>query len=288
MNTTENRPSSVMDVRAPVLFLLDMSGSMLIDQNGKSRLDLLNELVEHIISECMRSPKARRCAELAFMLFTHDIILDSDFRNVRWMDEKMLPPWYMRHADCGAVNWKTCRIEEYSEPFQVPQFEISTRDFGTDIGSAVIAAVDKLEKRVDELNTFGSYSPTLILISDGYPYEKSDPHYRYIAKAEHDAIQALLLHSHTRHDKNNMIFPFVVSIGVEEGEEDRLDKFGDHFQAGRFQITDDAREGDWKYLVQTLVQSINGSGSLNTHRYRNEEPDWSLWDDDDAFPLTVS
>lgn len=288
MKTTENQHSSVMDVRAPVLFLLDMSGSMLINQNGKSRLDLLNELVVHIISECMRTPKARRCAEIAFMLFAHDIILDSDFKNIRWMDEKMLPPRYMRHADCGAVNWKTCRITEYSEPFQVPQFEVSTRDFGTDIGSAVIAAVDKLKKRVDELSTFGSYSPVLILISDGHPYEKTHPHYRYNTEAEYKAIQALLRHAHTGHDESNMIFPFVVGVGSDKAGEERLAKFAGHFEAGYFWITNDASDGDWKYLAQTLVQSINRSGSLNTYRFMNEEPEWSPWDDDNAFPLSVS
>lgn len=286
MKNTEIQPFSVKDVRAPVLFVLDMSGSMLFDLNGKSRLDRLNELLVRIVSECMRFPKARKCAEFAFMLFTHDIILDSDFQNIRWMDEKMLPPWYMRHADCGAVNWKTCQVEEYSEPFQVPQFDVSIRDFGTDIGNAVIAAVNKLEKRVAELSTFGSYSPTLILITDGNPYEDTNPYHRDNAAAEHDAIQALLRHASTRHDENNMIFPFVIGIGSDGENEDRLAKYADHFQAGYFRITDDASDGDWKYIAQTLAQSISRSGSLNNYRFLDEGLEWFLWDDDNAFPLT--
>lgn len=286
MKNTRIHPLSVKDVRAPVLFVLDMSGSMLFGLNGKSRLDRLNELLVCIVSECMRLPKPRKCAEFAFMLFTHDIILDSDFENIRWMNETMLPPWYMRHADCGAVTWKTCRVEEYDELFQVPQFDISLRDSGTDIGNAVIAAVNKLEKRVAELTTFGSYSPTLILITDGHPYEDTNPYYRDNAAAEHDAIQALLRHASTRHDENNMIFPYVVGVGSDGVNEDRLAKYADHFQAGYFRITDDASDGDWKYLAQSLAKSINESASLNTYLFQDMVPEWSSWDDDNAFPLT--
>ncbi len=273
---SKNKDAEVNNRRLPIIFLLDISGSMLFGPPGRKRLALLNAMLVAIIQKCMDVLKVRQVAEVSFMLFTDEVLLESEFRNIRWMKEDMLPPRKDRHPRCGKITWKTIQPKhnaDYSEDFQVPQFGVSVKDGGTNIGYALQRAVRRLENRVEELKEFGSYPPFLILVSDGHPYEADNPGYHEELDDQEKAIELLRSHTITHRDENNLIFPFVIGVGQEDINKKRLSDYAQNFRAGYFHIRDDADEKKWDYLTQILARSIKNSVTLNSFEFFDEIAD---------------
>ena len=270
---SKNKDEEVNNRRLPIIFLLDISGSMLFGPPGRSRLALLNAMLIAIIQKCMDVLKVRQVAEVSFILFTDEVILESEFRNIRWMDEDMLPPRKDRHPRCGKITWKTVQPKtgaNYDKSFQVPQFAISKKDGGTNIGYALKRAVRKLENRVKELKEFGSYPPFLILVSDGHPYEENNPGYHEELDDQEEAIELLRSHTITHRNENNLIFPFVIGVGQEDINKKRLSDYAQNFRAGYFHIRDNADKEKWDYLTQILARSITDSVTLNAFEFFDE------------------
>ena len=270
---SKNKDAEVNSRRLPMVFLLDVSGSMLSGTPSRNRLTLLNEMLVDVVRKCIDVAKVRRVAEVSFMLFTDEVLLESEFRNIRWMEENMLPPRKDRHPRCGKITWKTVQPEadaNYDKSFQVPQFGISKEDGGTNIGYALKRAVRKLENRVKELKEFGSYPPFLILVSDGHPYEDNNPGYHEELDDQEEAIELLRSHTITHRNENNLIFPFVIGVGQEDINKKRLADYAQNFRAGYFHIRDNADKEKWDYLTQILARSITDSVTLNAFEFFDE------------------
>lgn len=266
-----NKHGEVNSKRLPILFLLDVSGSMLTGTPTNHRLTILNDMLLKVIRACMSVQKVRKVAEICFMLFTDEVLLTSDFQNIRWMDEEMLPGRKKRHPLCGEITWKTERVENYNEPFQIPQFAVSKDDGGTNIGYALKRAVRVLENRVKELEEFGSYPPFLITVSDGHPKEPGNPGYHEELADQKEAIELLRSHTKTHRDENNLIFPFVIGVGGKDINMKRLSEYAQNFRAGYFHIKDckdDENANDaLAYLTRILANSISNSVTLNQFEF---------------------
>ena len=277
MENANKNKDEVNSKRLPIIFLLDVSGSMLEGTRTHNRLTLLNEMLVGVVEKCMSIPKVRKVAELSFMLFTDEILLTSEFRNIRWMDEGMLPARKDRHPRCGMVTWKTERLDGYDYPFQVPQFGVSKKDGGTNIGYALKKAVRNLENRVEELKEFGSYPPFLILVSDGHPKEPGNPGYHEELADQEEAIKLLRSHTKTHRDDNNLIFPFVIGVGEDDINMKRLSDYAQNFRAGYFHIRKNSEE-DWTYLTEILARSITSSVTVNDFEFfdkiEDEAQEW--------------
>ena len=275
MGYANNSKDEVTDKRLPFLFLVDVSGSMLTGTPTRNRLTLLNDMLVEVIRKCMSVQKIRQVAEVSFVLFTNEVLLTSEFRNICWMDEVMLPPLKERHPRCGRIRWKTDRVEGYAKTFQVPQFEVSVKDGGTNIGAALKHAVRKLEGRVQELAKFGSYPPFLVLISDGHPKEPDNPGYHEELADQEEAIELLRRHTTTHRGENNLIFPFVIGVGGEDINKKRLSDYAQNFRAGYFHIRDNNAEEDWSYLTEILAKSVRDSVTVNDFEFFDEVADAS-------------
>lgn len=266
----------VNDKRLPLIFLMDVSGSMEKAASNHDRLTCMNDGVAGVIKACMRKQKIREVVEVSFMLFTDEILLSSDFRNICWMDEDMMPARKDRHEFCGKITWKTVRPEagaNYNKSVMVPQFGISVDDHGTNIGYAVQQAVQKLENRVKELAKFESYSPFLILITDGHPAEPNNPRYYEDLADQKKAIEMLKRHAVTHRGENNLIFPFVIGVGGEDIDKRRLADYASVFPAGYYHIRDNAAEEDWSYLIEILAKSVRESMNINDVQHLDDVAD---------------
>ena len=82
---SKNKDAEVNSRRLPMVFLLDVSGSMLSGTPSRNRLTLLNEMLVDVVRKCIDVAKARQVAEVSFILFTDEVILESEFRNIRCM-----------------------------------------------------------------------------------------------------------------------------------------------------------------------------------------------------------
>ena len=258
------------DKSLPILFLLDVTASMLKGTKSRNRLVLLNKFLEDFIRTCIQDPKIRKSADVCFMTFADDIYLKTSFENIRWMKDHMDPPLY-RHPNCGDVTWKGCRDLEgkYEKEFHVPSFSWN-RDNGTNIGLALKEAVTVLENRVKACGPRGAYPPFLILVTDGHPYEPSNDCYYEDLAAQEEAVRCLRAHSRTHHDENNLIIPLVIGVGNDDINVTRLGEFAQVFEAGYFHISDDNAEADWAYLKSILAKSLSASLTVKDVAYIND------------------
>ena len=121
-------------VRTPLLLVLDISGSM-----TGFPLEQLNLGTKMLLHEILAHKKAQASVEVCVIVFDHEVQCIREFNNIKSEDD-------------------------------IP--EMVTRGSTTCTGTAVHAALDKLEERKAEYAERGVeyYRPWMILISDGEPY----------------------------------------------------------------------------------------------------------------------
>ncbi len=266
-----NNSEEKKNKRVPILFLLDVSGSM---EFGipKSRLELMNQAVKTILERFIDRDKVRGLAEVSFVLFTDKILLESEFQNIRYLSDEMFPKF--RNPQCGKVLWRTGHAYKYKQKFLVPYFSKSTDQGGTDIGKAMVTGINKLMDRVETLKAMGSYPAILILMTDGHPREPDNPGYWEHLASQQEA--KLLLSQHDRNyenDPNNLIVPILVGVGDDhylggkpnDARGRLLDLLGEGNDPFYFPVRDnEAAKSDWEFAADIIAQSV--SNSINWDR----------------------
>ncbi len=247
---------------APVVFLPDISGSMLYP----GRLTMMNWALETIINRWMDIEKVRQVTEVSFMPFADRIYLDSKFSNIRWMDETMFQ--VPRDPDGGGITWKQGRAQSYPEVYRIPQFGHSERDNGTDIGLALLTGIHKLEAQVAERKQYyGTYPAFLVLITDGNPdfLEESPARQQQLLQRQQEAKLALAAHS--QHD---LIIPIFVGVSQTLEDKNRLrDILGKGNDCFYFEVNEGSAQRDWDYIARIMAQSV--SNSINWTDYKYED-----------------
>lgn len=121
-------------VRTPLAMVLDISGSM-----AGTPIEQLNRGAQMLLHEILANVKAKNSVEVCVIAYDHEINCIREFGTIR--SENEIPA-------------------------------MTTRSGATYTGSAVHAALDRLEARKAEYAEKGVeyYQPWLVLISDGEPY----------------------------------------------------------------------------------------------------------------------
>ena len=105
--------------RLPIVFCLDVSPSMgWKEGNNSSSMELLNAAVNNFIKELKQNVRARSAAEVAFVTFSTNIEMDTEFESMNSL--------------------------------KTPLFA-SVDHGGTQMAQAVIRSIDKLEQRRKQL-----------------------------------------------------------------------------------------------------------------------------------------
>lgn len=263
---------------APVLFCVDVTGSMTFKVNNggdKDRMDLANDMIETFIRYVLSVGKAADAVEVAFVLFAHEIVLETDFVRLKKLSEADFHNAKMVNCWAGDAPWKLRVVEAKDESNQInrsvtPRFSCC-RDEGTRIDSAVLYCYDKIwdyVKRYIYVDGKGEkkaefYAPHFVLITDGDPADNKR-RLRDTASAHQDALDKMYDHSFTGKDGTNMIVPITVGVyGKEIGQEAirRMEDYGAHFEDGYFSVRDEKAADDFekaaRFLCKTVVKSLN-------------------------------
>lgn len=271
--------------RAPVLFCLDVTGSMtnpvfVRDGEQKSRMQMANEMIRHFIKYILSVRKASDAVDVAFVLFTHEVVMETDFVNIKQISDQMFRS--AKKTD-GCGNWELVpvkvRIQGDTDEItgDVPVFCVSRYDKGTKIDSAVLYSYQKIlrQKEQYERTKQQYYAPHFILVTDGDPDDMARNRERD-TKETHDKAKNLVFdHAYTGSDGKNLIVPITVGIfddKVDRDAEERVSDYGENFKSGYFRVRDTSAVSGFKeageFLCKTLTKSLSltvqNMGSRNT------------------------
>lgn len=268
--------------RAPVLFCVDASYSMMnmIDpeKSERTRMDVLNDMIRGFIAAILKD-KCRDKVEVAFLVYSDKVLMETDFARVTHLQESdfrvHMDKTYIDDYGNPDVCLKKLPSSSNEKGYLYPVFKVAEEDEGTDIGVAVLRAVEKLMKRKEVLSTWGSYPATLILVTDGNPEleavytleeltrEEQEALKEQRAANQEKAIKAVADHCYTHVGQDNLILPFIIGIGDESFGSDLLDRYAGQLVNKAFHIRDSKAEECFKILVQVLRESVVGSTNSN-------------------------
>jgi len=128
----DKHPNFNTSKRLPIVFCLDVSPSMgwQVGLNSPS-IDLLNAAVSNFVAELKDDPKARTCAEVAFVTFSTTIEMDTEFESI------------------GTL--------------QTPTFR-TVNEGGTQMAAAVLRSIEKIENRRKQLEDMEIPMKTIVLL----------------------------------------------------------------------------------------------------------------------------
>lgn len=265
---------------APVVFCIDVTGSMTIPVEkgrGKSRMELANDLVESFIKYILSVRKASEAVEVAFVLFAHGVVLETEFVRLKELSDETFRK--ARIQDCwrGEKVWDMKKIQvaientQYTNSGETPRF-FSCYDKGTKIDSAILACYDKIQRHTEKMierNSAGEqralfYTPHFVLITDGDPDDDHTGRQRDDEKTHQKAMDMIYDHSYTGENGMNLIVPITVGVFGQEigqGAIKRMDEYGENFKKGYFRVRDEKATLDFQkaaeFLCKTVVMSIN-------------------------------
>lgn len=262
--------------RAPVVFCLDVTKSMLwpMDNSsggGKTRIKLANEMIATFCKHILSVPKAADTVEVAFVLFAHKTMLETEFVNVTRINLEMFD--HARKADgCGTYELHEVRVEVREEnmpPYyrtgRVPEFTVA-QDKGTKLDSAVIYCYEKIEalKQFYIQKGVQFYAPHFVLITDGDPDDQNNSgRERDTASIHQEAVNLAYDHSWTGRDGTNLIVPITVGIfddKIDAAARSRVADYGKNFPDGYYPIEDGRAAVEFKkaaeFLCKTVVKSL--------------------------------
>ncbi len=215
--------------RLPIVFCLDVSPSMGWQEHGnKSSIELLNDAVRNFIVELKLDQKARAAAEVAFVTFSTNIVMDTNFESV------------------GSVS--------------IPHFETVSRG-GTQMATAVLHSIKKIEERRQQLlnNEIGFYAPFLVLVTDGNPDNNDD------TAKQARAMSTVKSHCNSHIGAEEIIVPFIIGVG-NNVDSATLNSYAAGFTNGFFHVKGDAAKSSqfskvFKMIGNSTKQSIHLNGS---------------------------
>lgn len=222
----DRRPNTNTSKRLPIVFCLDVSPSMgwKVGNNSPS-IDLLNAAVGNFVAELKDDPKARACAEVAFVTFSTNIEMDTEFESI------------------GALN--------------TPKFK-TVENGGTQMALAVLRSIEKIEKRRQQLENMEIpyYAPFLVLVTDGNPDENDDQ------SLQAKALSAVRSHCDSHIGASEIIVPFVIGVGDHISSK-TLDSYASGFTKGYFPISGTA--GNANVQFNKVFQMIGNSTKKSIH-----------------------
>lgn len=169
--------------RLPIVFCLDVSPSMDWEMPGNNTpMELLNEAVKEFISKLKEDPKARTCAEVAFVTFSTKIELDTEFTSVKSLE--------------------------------IPRLK-AVEEGGTNISEAVLRSIEKIEERRRSLEDKGIhyYAPFLVLVTDGNPDGDPNEETKEEAMLREKSLEAVKSHCTSSVGASEIIIPFIIGVG---------------------------------------------------------------------------
>ena len=253
--------------RSPMVFVLDATGSMLFRYNdkGKSRVDLMNQVLRHFIENLIVETKVRAALEVAFVVFTDEIVLTTDFMSLDEIESKRFHTNNKHYQGCVTVVDKVVVDSKTNKKYNahIPVFTVSKKDNGTKIGAAVLTGLSLLEDRVRmrRNSNSGCYPPFLILITDGHPQSKNGEWYK--DEQEDRAVAAVTSHCQTNGNPDNLIVPFVIGVGGDDIATDTLARYSGGFIKGFFHVDDAVGEALMEVVSELICKSIKKSVTLN-------------------------
>lgn len=221
-------PTTNTSKRLPIVFCLDVSPSMRWKSgNHSSSIELLNLALDNFITELKNDPKASTAAEIAFVTFSTDIEMDTDFRSISTL----------RKPDIQTV-----------------------RTGGTYMAKAVLRSIQKIEDRRKELENseIGYYAPFLVLVTDGNPDKNDD------IERHNKALKQVRKHCDSHVGASEIIIPFIIGVG-DHVDTETLNDYAKGFTNGFFPICGDAEriELNFKRVFQMIGNSTKKSIHLN-------------------------
>jgi len=215
--------------RLPIVFCLDISPSMgWHDASNTTSIELMNEAVSNFITELKQDPKARASAEVAFVTFSTNIEMDSEFESV------------------GSIS--------------IPRFSTVDKG-GTQMAAAVLRSIEKIEARRKQLedNEIGYYAPFLVLVTDGNPDNNDN------SQKQMQAMSLVKSHCDSHIGAQEIIVPFIIGVGDNVGSQ-TLSSYSAGFTAGFFHIRGNASKSSqfskvFKMIGNSTKQSIHLNGS---------------------------
>lgn len=253
-----NNPKSqrIDERRLPIVFLLDVSGSMLYDnKHHQMQLAEMNQFVQDFIEFCMNHDEAPKCTDMCFVLFTDEIILTTDFYDMNDLGNHVLPKTH--HPACGKIRWIRSNPVR-GRVIPIPQFPISEYDNGTNIGKAVLHGIHVIDQRIHESGGFTPYPPILVLASDGHLPAKNQRGAGDDLATQQMAIEALRARDYTTKDECNLIIPLVVPIGAQRNET-RLKEYLGDFDAGYIPYSEYGKDAGMALVGRVLKYSMSSS-----------------------------
>lgn len=251
--------------RAPMVFVLDATGSMLFSHQGKTRMDLLNMVVEYFIENLILDAKVRGALEVAFVVFNDEILLTTDFMSLEEIEAGKFTTSHERYQGCVTIQKRTVTDPRCGAAYrvQIPKFQVSKKDNGTKIGAAVLKGMEMLEQRakIRRNSNSGCYPPFLVLITDGHPQSKDGA--RYQDELQKKAVAAVRSHCSTNGDPANLIIPFVIGVGDDIGKE-TLTQYSGEMVDGFFHVPDIIGTELMRIVAELICTSISKSMSLAT------------------------
>lgn len=213
--------------RLPIVFCLDVSPSMGWKEHGnKSSIDLLNEAVSTFVKELKEDAKARASAEIAFVTFSTNIEMDTEFESV------------------GTIS--------------VPKFS-AVKKGGTQMATAVLRSIEKIENRRKQLanNEIGYFAPFLVLVTDGNPDDNDD------MSKQNWAMSLVKSHCDSHVGAEDIIVPFIIGVGDGVSEK-TLAGYSAGFTNGFFHIKGkDTKYSEFSKVFKLIGNSTKQSIHLN-------------------------
>jgi len=189
-----------------------------------NRIENLNGAIKLLYDELRKEPKVLNSVEVAVVTFSTNIEENTDFEALDSLANKT--------------------------------FSVMPEG-GTDIPSAVLASIKKIEDRLVELDNYSidNYLPFLVLVTDGDPDQT--PEKKTVLES---AIQAVHRHCETSIYPERLIAPYIIGVG-EQVVEASLDRFAEKF-TGRAIIIDGEssyQQSLFKELFAFISNSVKNS-----------------------------
>lgn len=238
--------------RMPVVFVLDASGSMLFPSGEQTRMDVLNKVVERFLQHVAKNVVTRAATEVAFVVFTDEILLTTNFLNIRSIKAEefhAVNSSYRHH-----VKISKCTVGD--NEFRTPHFSVADYDDGTKIGAAVLEGLRLLENRRKSMASHGYYVPFLILITDGHPDSK-----RGIQFEDEDQEKAIqrIKESCEECNQKDMIVPFIIGVGSDDIGTETLAAYSGGFIDGFFHVRDEISDAACEIICDLICKSLTKS-----------------------------
>lgn len=226
MANDDRRPNTNTSKRLPIVFCLDVSPSMGWKEGlNSSSIELLNVAVNNFIKELQKDAKACTSAEVAFVTFSTNIEMDTEFESIGTLKTPTFSP--VSHG-------------------------------GTQMARAVLRSIDKIEQRKKQLEKFEIpyYAPFLVLVTDGNPDKNDDI-------AQYNKARTLVRsHCDSHIGATEIIVPFIIGVG-DHIDAETLNNYSVGFTKGYFPIKGTA--GSVKMQFNKVFQMIGNSTKKSIH-----------------------